>query len=505
MYLFSTSLTLAYDYTDHQPYSQLPPQGLAVEQVPLFVSIGFDDNGFSGIAGSGGTGGMAWILNYLRNKKNPVAMGNPLTYDSTPVRVSFFNTTMFQESFVSDDPVYVKRAWNTAMNDGHEIGNHTVNHLNGQDFTLAQWNAEIGDTITHLSKPFDPNEQPGSSNNTTGMGANHLDITGFRAPFLAYNDATFKAIVQQGLTYDTSIGEGWDGAIDGTNYPWPYTLDSGSIGNQYMVDMGFPNISPIEPYPGVWELGVTPVIIPPDDVTSQYGINYSIRDKVKANVSWFSLESGKITSFDYNLWGSAKLNKAETLATLKYTLDLRLQNGNRAPFMFGAHTAYFNSKNAAIFGQISVRERQEVIEQFIEYARSKPEVRIVPYDSIIDWMRNPSTIDCGDNCLPEPWDVIDAIGTRLNDLKNESDSLADNNFIGATDSIRKENQYFISAFLFNSSIASWNGRPAYAIFNLNILLRDLDQKMVSGSLRTALRQGILQEKIKLVELVGRFI
>ncbi len=234
-----------------------------------------------------------------------------------------------------------------------------------------------------------------------------------------YNDNTFEVLVKQGLTYDTSIEEGWESDQDGSNYSWPYTLNSGSPGNKYMLDSGFPNKVPLSPRRGLWELGVHPLIVPPDNLTSQYGINHSIRNKIKSNLSWFDTTSGKITGFDYNLWGLAKLNKAESLAVLKYTLDLRIQNGNRAPFMLGAHTDYYGSKNASLFSQISVRDRQKVIEEFITYARSKSEVRIVPFISIVNWMRNPSAINCRRNCsgasLPP---VVTNPGNQSNKIDN---------------------------------------------------------------------------------------
>ncbi|MCK5831190.1 MAG: putative Ig domain-containing protein [Methylococcales bacterium] len=398
--LFIATPGLAYNYSDNQPYSQSPPQDLSPNQVPMFVSIGFDDNGISGVSGSGGTGGLTWFLNFIRTKHNPNGAGNAATYDGSPVRVTFFNTAEYSTDWHNDDPVYIKQAWHTAFVDGHEIGNHTVSHSpGGSNFTLAKWNTEIANTQTHLSKPFDPNEPLGNANPATGMGADITKLTGFRSPFLEYNNNTFIALKQNGLTYDTSIEEGWHYLMDGTNYPWPYTLNSGSPGHQVMVDYAFPNKTPISSHSGLWELGVTPLIIPPDNKTATYGINYSIRNKVKNNIPWFEVASGKITAFDWNLWTDAKLNKAETLATLKYTLDLRRENGNRAPFMLGAHTDYFNSKKASLASQITVKERQEVIEEFITYALSKPEVRIVPFKSIINWMRSPSPLN---ESLPPP-------------------------------------------------------------------------------------------------------
>jgi hypothetical protein len=303
-------------------------------------------------------------------------------------------------------------------------------------------------------------------------------------------------------------------------------------------------------------------------------------------MSWFDLVGGKITGFDYNLWASAKLNKAETLATLKYTLDLRLQNGNRAPFMFGAHTDYFGSKNAALFGQISVRERQEVMEQFIAYAQSKPEVRIVPFNSIVNWMRNPSAIDCSYNCpapslppevtnpgnqlnkvddavelaiqatdpngfsltitaenlpaglsiIPEtglisgivttesiktvtinvnngeqtstitfnwkievdtqvvdPWDIIDAIGGRINDLQEHNDFLSAKYFKGKKINQKRENQHFISSNLYRAAIAAWNGRPRDAISRLKYVSSKLKKKMNKGSEKKRLTRNIKRE------------
>src|SRR5687768_9151432 len=50
--------------------SQDPPGGLAVKKVPLFVSFGWDDNGYSGLEGTAGTGGMTWALETFAGRKN---------------------------------------------------------------------------------------------------------------------------------------------------------------------------------------------------------------------------------------------------------------------------------------------------------------------------------------------------------------------------------------------------------------------------------------------------
>ena len=84
------------------------------------------------------------------------------------------------------------------------------------------------------------------------------------------------------------------------------------------------------------------------------------------------------------------MSKAELLATLKYTLDLRLK-GNRAPFLLGAHTAYYvDSLEPNAPGAPTAAERRQAIEEFLDYARSKPEVRLTSARAVLDWMRNPT-------------------------------------------------------------------------------------------------------------------
>ncbi|MEE9322782.1 MAG: hypothetical protein V3U76_20230 [Granulosicoccus sp.] len=468
----------------------------------MFVSIGFDDNGMSGLPDSGGTGGTSWFLEFIRDKVNHSGSGNPATFDGTPARVTFFNRSGYQESWHSDDPVFVKRAWHAAMIDGHETGNHTTDHEHGTDFSRAQWNNQMRDTQTALSKPFDAAEEPGNASSTTGMGASLAKLTGFRTPYLEYNDDMFKALIQNGFTYDTSVEEGWQSSVDGSNFPWPYTLDSGSPGNKAMVALGFPDKKPMTQHRGLWELGVTPLIIPPDNKTAEYGIKYSIRDRVRANMPWFDLQSGKVTGLDYNIWTQAGLNKAESLATLKYTLDLRLKNGNRAPFLLGAHTDYFNSKSADLASQISVAERQEVIEDFITYALLQPAVRVVPFKSVISWMRNPAEIDCGTDCArstpADPWEAIVNLGSEINDLQEHTDALPATHFADGG----WQDQFQISLDLIAAANASWAGIPELAVSKLIRVKSTIYKRMTATKERTTIELDIDGYILRLEALTG---
>ena len=136
------------------------------------------------------------------------------------------------------------------------------------------------------------------------------------------------------------------------------------------------------------------VIIPPDNVAAKYGFAPGLRGRVKANVPWFDTESAKVTGFDYNLMlkgsGGAGLTGPEYAAVLKYNLDLRL-SGNHAPLLFGAHPDYYvDSWNSG--GANTGAERRKAIEDFIAYATSKKEVRVVSHKELLDWMKNPKAL-----------------------------------------------------------------------------------------------------------------
>ena len=83
----------------------------------------------------------------------------------------------------------------------------------------------------------------------------------------------------------------------------------------------------------------------------------------------------------------------EVAATLKHTLDLRLK-GNRAPFMFGAHTDYYSAATDWVAPHTTVEERRAAIEDFVDYALSKEDVRVVSMKTIFDWMRSPIPLQC---------------------------------------------------------------------------------------------------------------
>ena len=220
--------------------------------------------------------------------------------------------------------------------------------------------------------------------NTAREAAQLLDADG---------DGDLDVVDNGGFWYDCSIEEGFQWDQDGSDYFWPYTLDEGSPGHEVFVGWDPVANPPITPRPGLWELPVYALVVPPDDVAAEYDFEPGLRTRLNALHSWFDVEGGKITGFDYNLWVTFAMTKAEFLATVKYSYDLRL-NGNRAPFMLGTHTDYYSPKYTGAMAS-TAQERREAIEEFLDYVLESPDSRIVSAKEILDWMRAPQPLGCG--------------------------------------------------------------------------------------------------------------
>ncbi|WP_155732945.1 polysaccharide deacetylase family protein [Pseudoalteromonas luteoviolacea] len=356
----SVKQSTSYDYSDNQPWSQMPPAQLRPVQVPLFISIGFDDNGSKE--------GMDWIINFTKQLENANTANNAATFDGSPVRFSFYNTPSYIES-IANDPVGIKHAWRQAWLDGHEVGNHTWSHRDGgpdtNNFSEQEWTEELNITQTWLSKPFDPYELNSGANDAAGPGIPVGEIIGFRTPYLNHNNALFSALVKGNFVYDTSIEEGWGNQYNGTNNPWPYTMNNGTPTKR----VGKPDVGN---FPGLWQL-------PSNVFEKPFG--------------------GKMVAFDTNMWVGSAMSKDEVLAILKHNLHLRLE-GNRSPLLYGAHANIYASEYDKGGRATTYIERQQAIEEFIQYALSlkvngQPVVRIVPFKDIVEWMRNPKPLTDG--------------------------------------------------------------------------------------------------------------
>jgi peptidoglycan/xylan/chitin deacetylase (PgdA/CDA1 family) len=362
-----------------------PPGGLAPEQVPQFVVFGSDDNGYSGLPGSGAEGGLHFLTQLFAGRRNPAGTGNPATFDGAPVHFSFYVNTHYVTGetiaaygdMVFDDPVWVKRAWREAIDAGHEIGAHTHSHPHGRDLSVAEWEDQITRCIEVLGRPYDPDELPGSPNPASGLGVARTDLSGFRTPYLEYSDLTLTAARNQGFAYDCSLEEGTQDDRDGRNFVWPYLLDQGSPAN--------PEIGP---HPGLWEIPVYVFVAPPDEACERLGVAPGLRAELKKRKDYFDVATGKITGMDWNLWCEFSMTPAEFLAVVNYTLELRLQ-GNRCPLTVGLHSELYSDRANTAEYRATAPERRAALAQLVDDLTRHEDVRVVNSRELLRWLQQP--------------------------------------------------------------------------------------------------------------------
>jgi hypothetical protein len=381
--------------------SLTPPGGITIDKAPIFLNIGWDDNTSSE--------GIEWARSLFDGKSNP---------DGTPEASSFY---MNSSSLNYDDNLI--GSINSLVTSNHEIGNHTCDHHEGltndyeateiaktpddvdgaktvawnkmtkwlrNEATTAEWKSIVKGGIDTLVKYTNVTES---------------DLEGFRSPFLEFGNGLFPALAELGTRYDCSVEENGQAISGGFEWNWPYTLDGGDptfneqvwkgkAANTINIDGEIVQYNVTIPStPGLWELPSYALVIPDDATCSSYGISSGLRDRIWNKISWMKTDAViHLTGFDYNMWNQAALNKAEVLGMLKYNLDLRI-SGNRAPFLFGAHSQYYVGNWAASNAPNATKEEmQECIVEFLNYARGKSEVRIVATNTVVDWMENPKEL-----------------------------------------------------------------------------------------------------------------
>jgi hypothetical protein len=368
--------------------SQHPPSGLRPVQVPQFVSFGSDDNGYSGLVGSGAAGGLHFLTALFADFRNPAGAGNRRTFDGALAHYSFYVNTYYiapgrgdsaYGTATREDPLWVRRAWHEALQAGHEIGNHTHSHPHGRDFTVAQWEAEMRRCTEVLARPYSVEAEIG--NPPAGLGISRAQVLGFRTPFLEYGDATLTAAREVGFAYDCSLEEGMQDDEDGRDFFWPYRLDRGSPANPL-----------IGHHPGLWEIPVYVFIAPPDEQCERYGVPRGLRDRLHARQDYFDPRTGKITGMDWNLWCEFAMTPAEFLATIRYTLDLRLA-GNRCPLTIGLHSELYSDRHQQDEGcGATPAERRTALEDLVRDLGHREAVRMVSARELLEWLRQPAVL-----------------------------------------------------------------------------------------------------------------
>ncbi|KMQ52281.1 chitin deacetylase [Chitinispirillum alkaliphilum] len=294
---------------------------------------------------------MEWTLDLLDGKTNPPGTGNSATFDGEPIRAVFYHTS----GALDQGGQELLETWKRAYESGHGVGNHTVTHNTTRALTLQQWKDEISGCAEALS---------------SALGIPTSEIAGFRTPYLDFNAETFQAVADLGLLYETTMTHHQD--IHLRQFTWPYTLDNGFA--EHVID-GWEGAVKI---PGLW---IMPV--------------YTVGESLEGPVPMWP----PITGFDSSILTQANGSKFEQM--FRNAIDYRLQpGGNRAPLTIGLHSdtyAEANPSGANYDGALNLEQRRAALSNIIEYALSKPEVRIVTAVQVIEWMKDPVPLGRSEN------------------------------------------------------------------------------------------------------------
>lgn len=338
------------------------------------------------------------------------------------------NGTLFQDSYIGD-------AFREAKDLGHEIGNHTIDHMESNSSLPKTYMFDGADNALDDVMPWGETideaalygHTRGATADTMGWKINagkiiskeawrsaidigekqldeYMDVSvakgncfSFRSPRLEVNSNLYFALKEAGYQYDCGLEEGYEEDRDGSNFVWPYTMDNGTP-NVYTQKINGERMSIDSTPAGFWEVPVNCFIVPahlrPGIFTKYHQISSGAgeawtKDPVlaaKDSTDWCGEGGGKITGFDFNmfiLWG---LSKAEFVETMKSNLDMRLA-ANKAPVQYGCHTDYYtpiydnatlcNDFNKNSYGLViskgwnSWKDRKDAVTEFIDYAISK--------------------------------------------------------------------------------------------------------------------------------------
>ncbi|MEE9383022.1 MAG: hypothetical protein V3V08_06365 [Nannocystaceae bacterium] len=147
---------------------------------------------------------------------------------------------------------------------------------------------------------------------------------------------------------------------------WPYTLDS-----DFYFAVSFTSYGN---RPGIWEV---PVYTMPRGATKpdRYDTDFA---------------SNFLAGFDSTAYGTVKMSAGDFLNSMKWALEFRLEEGSsRAPLTIGAHSDTYSKEHHSYDDVASLAERRRAIVDFLDYALTFPEVRIVSAKQLLQWMSDP--------------------------------------------------------------------------------------------------------------------
>nr|XP_047129786.1 chitin deacetylase 1-like isoform X1 [Hydra vulgaris] len=282
------------------------PGGLTIDQTPQIVVLTFD----GGVRDSNFNIYKPFLNNIY---KNP---------NGCPIRATFFVThanTIYEN---------VK----SLHDNGHEIADHSLT-----DRTPDTW----WKTSTYEELDL---EISGQKQNIEKIGVS--DVKGWRSPFLAIGENTYKILSNRGFLYSSSIS-----LVKGQRW-WPYTMD--------YLNKNLPDLCPNCPrnsYPGLWEVPLNQW----DDGTTSYTCSYF-------DACFRSLVDGDSDS------------------VYKLFMDnfRKFYKDRKQPFTAFGHGAFFDHP--------SYTWRIEGFMKFLREILNLPDVYFVTVSQAIQWVQQPTPL-----------------------------------------------------------------------------------------------------------------
>nr|XP_047144190.1 chitin deacetylase 8-like [Hydra vulgaris] len=240
-------------------------------------------------------------------------------FNGCPIKATFF------VSGDNSDYAYVKKL----QQSGHEIADHSATHR-----LPEEWWSKIA-ALEDLEKEI-------LTQKSTIQQEVGTTTLGWRNPFLASQENTFKVLAENQFLYDSSLG-----TTPGTRW-WPYTLDYLPSLPCYMTNC------PSFTYPGIWEIPL---------VTLQCD------------------ESA--TTF------ATMLDECTNLVTEESTYNMLMTNfklhyeDNKQPFPMFGHSTWFD--NASY--------RKDAVIRFMNDVRKFNDVYFVTAQQAIEWIKSPVGLD----------------------------------------------------------------------------------------------------------------
>ncbi len=381
-----------YDYSDRRaPSSEAP-----VENPPMLVVLGSDDNY--------NLEGMEWMNRVLAERKHS---------DGSNIRMSFYSNTRWQYQTQNEK---LFKEFKKSYDMGNEVSSHTASHImcsapEGSSKRLSDdaIYAEIQNNISDMEK----------------MGIKKEHMFGFRTPYLALTDSTYTAIKKSEFLYDCSVYEGFNEKPGG--YYWPYTLDtkngfnldgnglemgpswwdeatmgpkpapmepSFAPGNHLAFTYNnYTNRAPIRQHSGLWVLPAY-IIVAPDSMVAHLDTAFGYWTGGIVGGTLEDLFFGDLSGKKPKKAQGAAFTKEQALQTLIHHFD-NVYAGNRTPLTLCFHTPNFsptiNQDNVS--PNCSYKDRQWVVEQFLDYCLTKKDTWIVSGEQAINYCRKPVPAD----------------------------------------------------------------------------------------------------------------